>query len=132
MATKEMCDACHEHSLERIKKMAGVEVGEDWPAFSVEFWLKDLNMGYYFEFEEEGKLAKHETITGQPVPATALVTMTSDDYVGQIAQEISLMEKYFSGELTIKGDVTALQRFSAFADFQPYYPPGHPKYKEAK
>lgn len=131
MATKEMCDACHDHSLERIKKMAGVEVGEDWLVFSVEFWLKDLNMGYYFEFEEGGKLAKHETITGQPVPATAVVIMTSDDYVGQIAQEISLMEKYFSGELSIKGDVTALQRFSAFADFQPYYPPGHPKYKGA-
>lgn len=132
MATKEMCDACHEHSLQRIKKMAGVEVGDGWPAFSVLFWIKDLNLGYYFEFEEEGKLAKHETITGQPVAATAIVTMTSDDYVGQITQEISLQEKYFSGELTIKGDVSALQRFAVFRGFEPYYPPGHPKYEEAK
>lgn len=131
MATKEMCDACHEHSLQRIKKMAGVEAGDGWPAFSVLMWIKDLNQGYYYEFEEEGKLVKAEIVSGQPVPATATVILTSDDYVGQHTQEISLQEKYFSGELSIKGDVSALQRFSVFASFEPYYPPGHPKYKEA-
>lgn len=130
MATKEMCDDAYQYGLVRIKKMAGVEVGEDWPAFSVQMWIKDLNQGYYYEFAEAGKLVKSEIVHDQPVNATATVFLISDDYLGQIAQEVSLMEKYFSGEISIKGDVVAMQRFSAFAPYEPYYPKGHPKHKD--
>lgn len=127
MYPKESCDACYYHAAERIKRMAGIEFGEDWDAFSVLLWIKDLKRGYFYEFLDGGKLKSTKIVEGQPIKASVVVNLSSDDYVGQHAQEVSLREKFDSGEMTITGDVEKMQRFSLFADYDPFYPPGHPK-----
>jgi hypothetical protein len=124
---KESTDACYRHASERIRRMAGIEFGEDWDAFSVLLWIKDLRRGYFYEFLDGGKLKNTKIIEGQPMKASVVVSLTSDDYVGQHAQEVSLREKFDSGEMTISGDVEKMQRFSLFSDYDPFYPPGHPK-----
>jgi hypothetical protein len=129
---KESTDACYYHASERIKKMAGVEVGEDWDAFSVLLWIKDLKRGYFYEFLDGGKLKSTRIVEGQPPKASVVVNLSSDDFVGQHALDVSLREKFDSGEMTISGDVEKMQRFALFEDYDPFYAPGHPKAKKQR
>lgn len=127
MYSKQDCDACFDHAIQRIKKMAGVEVGEDWEPFTIAVWLADLKHGYIYDFGDGGRLKNYKIVDDNPPNAATLITMSSDIFVGEHTLEINLQEKYYSGEVTVKGDVEKLQRFALFADYEPYYPPGHSK-----
>ncbi|MBS7270753.1 MAG: SCP2 sterol-binding domain-containing protein [Candidatus Freyarchaeota archaeon] len=129
MATIEQADACFHHSVKRMKALSEEGYGEGWEPFKMCFWMKDLNRGYLLKFKENGILEDSEIVTKEPTDVSAVVIMTSDDWVGQHTKEVDLAEKYYSGEMKIKGDVAALQRYKTFASYEPYYPPGHPKYK---
>lgn len=129
MATIEQADACFYHSVKRIKALSEEGYGEGWEPFKMCFWMKDLNRGYLLKFKEDGILEDSEIVTKEPTDVSAVVIMTGDDWVGQHTKEVDLAEKYYSGEMKIKGDVAALQRYKTFASYEPYYPPGHPKYR---
>ncbi|MEM3564025.1 MAG: SCP2 sterol-binding domain-containing protein [Candidatus Jordarchaeaceae archaeon] len=129
MATIEQADACFHHSVKRMKALSEEGYGEGWEPFKMCFWMKDLNRGYLLKFKEDGILEDSEIVTKEPTDVNAVVIMTSDDWVGQHTKEVDLAEKYYSGEMKIKGDVAVLQRYKTFASYEPYYPPGHPKYK---
>nr|MDO8079141.1 SCP2 sterol-binding domain-containing protein [Candidatus Freyarchaeota archaeon] len=130
VATAEMADACYQHSAKRIKAMAEEGYGEGWEPFKMCFWMRDLKRGYLFTFKKDGILESTEIVTKEPTGINAVIIMNSDDWVGQHTKEVDLQEKYYSGEMQIKGDVAVLQQYKTFASYEPYYPPGHPKYKK--
>lgn len=129
MTTAEQADACYQHSAKRIKDMSEEGYGEGWEPFQMCFWMKDLNRGYLFKFKKDGILESTEIVTEEPTGISAVIIMSSDDWVGQHTKEVDLAEKYYSGEMQIKGDVAVLQQYKVFASYEPYYPPGHPKHE---
>jgi hypothetical protein len=128
LATAEDSDACFNFGVKRIKSIDKEGLGEGWNPFTVVMWLKDLNRGYWYKFEKDGILEDSKIVTGKPPEATAVVYMSSDDWVGHHTKEVSLADKYFSGEMQVKGDVVVLQQYQTYDSYEPYYPPGHPKH----
>ncbi|GEM_PF-6266938 len=130
MATIEDSDACFHFGVERIKKIHEEGLGVGWNPFTVVMWLEDLKRGYWYKFKKDGILEDAKIVTGEPPEATAVVYMSSDDWVGHHTKEVDLAEKYFSGEMKVKGDVVVLQQYQTYDSYEPYYPPGHPKHKK--